>query len=109
MPDQPVYQEPARHGLETIALKVLGYMLLLLGVVAIVSITFNIWSLYNHPGLVVHFTESLQSIAGGEQVPPSLLQIAAWLIVILLMLTAGKIAVWLIEAGQSLIKINSSQ
>ena len=92
-----------KHLLEIIVFKTLGYLLLILGAVAIIGISYNIWDLYNHPELVNRFAESLQDLSGGETMPWSLLRIAAWQIVIVLMLTAGKIAVWLIEAGQRLV------
>lgn len=93
---------PEKHLLEIIVFKTLGYLLLVLGAVAIIGITYNIWDLYNHPELVDRFAVSLQDVSGGETMPLSLLKIAAWQIVIVLMLAAGKIAIWLIEAGQRL-------
>ena len=94
-----------KHPAEIIIFKVLGYLLLILGVVAIIGIGYHIFELYNHPELVGRFAESLQDYSGGETMPMSLLKIAAWQIVIVLMLTAGKIAIWLIESGQRLVNI----
>jgi hypothetical protein len=98
----------SKNILEMIFVKLLGYTLLLLGVVVIFSVTYQILNFYNYPELVNRFAIALQDLPGEEMLPLSLLKIAAWQIVIVLMLTAGKIAMWLIEAGQRLAARSSS-
>ena len=94
-----------KHPAEIIVLKLLGYLLLILGVIALLGVGYQVYELYQHPDLVSRFATSLREMAGEESVPFTLLKIAAWQVVIVLLLTAGKIAVWLIESGRRLVNI----
>ena len=105
MSDEKQQDVSEKHIAEIITFKLLGYTLILLGVAAIIGITWNIWDLYHYPDMVGYFARSLQDETGVDVMPVSLLKIAAWQIVIVLMLTGGKVAIWLIEAGQRLVNI----
>ncbi len=103
--NQPYAHETEKQLAEIIVFKVLGYLLLILGVVAIIAIGYHIYELYQQPQLVSRIAESLKDKSTSDAIPFSLLKIAAWQIVIVLMLLAGKVAIWFIEAGQRLVNI----
>jgi hypothetical protein len=92
-----------RHIIETIIIKTIGYGLILAGVVSLVGLTYHVWDLYHHPQLAERFAITLQNLADEEQVPMSLLKLAGWQLMLLLLLTTGKISVWLIESGKRLL------
>lgn len=90
---------------ENIFLKTLGYLLLLTGITTILYVIYQLWSLFHNPGQVSQFASALTINSGDSiEIPLSILNIAAWQIVIVILLTAGKVSVWLIETGQGLIK-----
>ena len=88
---------------ETIIISILGYGLIIAGVVSLLGLTWHIWELYQHPELSIRFAEALQNLPGQEIVPLSLLKLGGWQIMLLLLLIAGKVSVWLIESGKRIL------
>jgi hypothetical protein len=96
-------QTQSKHIVEIIFVKVLGYGLIITGLVSLIGLTYHIWDLYHYPQLAIRFAETLQNLASEDQVPLSLLKLGGWMIMILLLLTAGKISVWLVDSGKRLL------
>ena len=89
---------------ETIVIKLLGYTLVIAGLVSLIGLAWHIWELYQDPELAVRFALALQNAAGEEQVPLALLKLGGWQIMLLLLLVAGKVSVWLIESGKRILE-----
>lgn len=96
-------QPAAPHIVELIILKSLGYLLLLLGVAGLLLVGWQAWQFFQQPELVTRFAQALSDNAGDLEIPFSLLKFAAWQVVLVLLLTAGKISTWLIDGGRKLI------
>jgi len=88
---------------ETIIISILGYGLIIAGVVSLLGLTWHIWELYQHPELSIRFAEALQNLPEQEIVPLSLLKLGGWQIMLLLLLLSGKVSVWLIESGKRIL------
>jgi hypothetical protein len=87
----------------TIITSILGYGLIIAGVISLLGLTWHIWDLYHQPELAIRFAEALKNLPGEEAIPFSLLKIGGWLIMLLLLLMAGKISVWLVESGKRIL------
>lgn len=94
-------------------LKILGYFLILLGVLAMSITLYNLLDLFYHPEAIRDFTQSLLNLYGSgladSQGAQSLVSFSAWPILIILFLAAAKIGFWAIEAGQKLLHFNNKQ
>lgn len=88
---------------EIIINSILGYGLIIAGVISLLGLTWHIWDLYHQPELAIRFAEALKNLPGQEIVPFSLLKLGGWLIMLLLLLIAGKVSVWLIESGKRIL------
>lgn len=80
-----------------LALRFLSYLLVTTGAVSLLGVMLTAWGLYFNPGAIETFTEALGSAEAADKT--HLLALAAWTMVMLLLLTIAKLAVSLIDAG----------
>ena len=102
---------PLNSTIDVILLKALGYGLLLLGVISAAWLLYNVWIFYSNPEQVNYFAVALQGQQQAINMDANnysiMIRIAAWQIVLMLLLCIGKITMWVIEAGQNLVNSGS--
>lgn len=103
--DQDSFEPEEEHkasSLELLIFKITSYALMGIGVIALIGVMLSAWNIFINPASITEFAMALSSGATLTD-DPSILVLAGWIMVVLLLLVIGKLAMYLIDAA---IKIN---
>jgi uncharacterized membrane protein len=82
-----------------------GFVILILGFLVLQNLVEFAWEFLNQPGTIDKFALAFQKDSKLiDSIDISFFRMAAWLLVILMLLVIGKVGAWIIGAGINLVK-----